>query len=157
MAMSGILFGKTVRIIILQYFERSNSLVDIFRNKVTERYAHGWWTVATSRRGRSDMVANVGETERERERKIKKTRTRVVPGVAEGALTVIYVAVGSLASCLIKVVSLDRGRAAKVLTRKFSRQSLRLLPRVLVGFYLLSRHLRGHIVGALSVSPRTSE
>lgn len=103
------------------------------------------------------MVANVGETERERERKIKTMRTRVVPGVAEGALTVIYVAVGSLASCLIKVVSLDRGRAAKVLTRKFSRQSPRLLPRVLVGFYLLSRHLYGHIVGALSVSSRINE
>lgn len=158
MAMCGILFGETVRIIILQYFERSNSLVDIFRNKVTERYAHhGWWTVATSRRSRSDMVANVGETERERERKIKKTRTRVVPGVAEGALTVIYVAVGSLASCLIKVVSLDRGRAAKVLTRKFSRQSPRLLARVLVGFYLLSLHLREHIIGALSLPPCTSE
>lgn len=72
------------------------------------------------------MAANVGETERERERerKIKTMRMRVVPGVAEGALTVIYVAVGSLASCLIKVVSLDRGRAAKVLTRKFSRQTL---------------------------------
>lgn len=97
------------------------------------------------------MVANVGGTERERERKIKTMRTRVVPGVAEGALTVIYVAVGSLASCLIKVVSLDRGRAAKVLTRKFSRQSPRLLPRVLVGFYLLSRHLCGHIVDAPSL------
>lgn len=41
------------------------------------------------------------------------------PGVA-GKVTVIYVAVGSLASCLIKVVLLDRGRAAKLLTRKFS-------------------------------------
>jgi hypothetical protein len=47
---------------------------------------------------------------------------------SQGGLTVIYVAVGSLASCLIKVVSPDRGRAAKLLTRKFSRQSPRLPP-----------------------------
>lgn len=47
---------------------------------------------------------------------------------SRGGLTVIYVAVGSLASCLIKVVSLDRGRTAKLLTRKFSQQSPRFLP-----------------------------
>lgn len=87
---------------------------------------------------------------RAQKRERERDRNDEDEGGSWGGLTVIYVAVGSLASCLIKVVSLDRGRAAKLLTRKFSRQSPCLLLRSTSVFAPFLAISEGPVVGALS-------
>lgn len=126
---------------------------------VKEHFAYygRWWTVAMSKKKtwyygkharvhKSKLVSEWG-------RKCERDRNDEDEGGSwrsRGGLTVIYVAVGSLASCLIKVVSLDRGRAAKLLTRKFSRQSPRLVLRPTSSFVLpFLAFPDGLIVGAV--------